>query len=408
MKLLDLFEEEDEVGVKDPKANQALTLARSKYGWANNDLEAFVSMMQDEQESQDDDIESQFNVNNDQEKSISKNNSVNNNQTHTLDTLAKRISDLEGGATSESITEEDGEAEYYVDDITDYLDEALYHADEFVKEQGEVKSTSVPAGPDTTKFRAQQGNMSEMVSNISIQGNPYSEALKVGGAYDYATVHKEVWDILTALAQEFNGQQQGRDYHSSIVIEAIDGKVVVKASSGTNWSLYGYHVISQRNEDITEDNNVQPKPTAQKINPQLANRIQKTFEALNHQIDMELDKETVQELQLHLNKLKQLAEMKGIVLEDNIDWEPQPKFRGIGGKSTSYGDSAKRQRAMKNIPSANRRYDRPQVDDFAGKLQNHWNKIKKIIQQNPTRKQELMPVMRKIMAAAKQRGIQLT
>ena len=77
MRLLSLFEEEDEVGIKDPKAAQALIQARSKYGWANNDLEAFLAMVQDEQSAQDDDIESQFNVNTDQEAEIGGNSNTN-------------------------------------------------------------------------------------------------------------------------------------------------------------------------------------------------------------------------------------------------------------------------------------------------------------------------------------------
>ena len=90
MRLLSLFEEEDEVGIKDPKAAQALIQARSKYGWAGNDLEAFIAMMQDEQEAQDNDIESQFNVNTSQETEIGDNSSTNNNQTNALHSLDRR------------------------------------------------------------------------------------------------------------------------------------------------------------------------------------------------------------------------------------------------------------------------------------------------------------------------------
>jgi len=102
MNLFDLFEEEDEIGIKDPKAAQALKVARSKYGWANNDLEAFLAMVQDEQSAQDDDIESQFNVNTDQEAEIGGNSNTNDDQTHALHSLEKRIAQLEKGGVREA------------------------------------------------------------------------------------------------------------------------------------------------------------------------------------------------------------------------------------------------------------------------------------------------------------------
>jgi len=90
MKLLSLFEEEDEIGIKDPKARQALKLARTKYGWANNDLEAFVAMMQAEQGEQDSGIDQQAAVNVDQETEIGDNDTD-------ITNLAQRITDLEQG-----------------------------------------------------------------------------------------------------------------------------------------------------------------------------------------------------------------------------------------------------------------------------------------------------------------------
>ena len=90
MNLLELFKEEDEIGIKDPKAAQALKMARSKYGWAENDLEAFLAMVQDEQEQQDGQIDSQFDVNVDQEDEIGVND-------HDIAALDRRITDLEQG-----------------------------------------------------------------------------------------------------------------------------------------------------------------------------------------------------------------------------------------------------------------------------------------------------------------------
>ena len=99
MNLLELFEEEDEIGIRNPKAAQALKLARTKYsGVADNDLEAFIAMMQDEQSAQDSDIESQFDVNTDQEQSIGGNDGA-------IDRLEQRIERLERERQTEGINE---------------------------------------------------------------------------------------------------------------------------------------------------------------------------------------------------------------------------------------------------------------------------------------------------------------
>ena len=63
MNFYDLFEakkdseEHQDVTIADPKAALALKAARNKYSYANSDLEAFVKMVQDEQESEQDEID---------------------------------------------------------------------------------------------------------------------------------------------------------------------------------------------------------------------------------------------------------------------------------------------------------------------------------------------------------------
>ena len=67
MNFYDLFEaskdlkgkdaHEHDVSIADPKAALALKQARNKYSYADSDLEAFVKMVQDEQESEQDEID---------------------------------------------------------------------------------------------------------------------------------------------------------------------------------------------------------------------------------------------------------------------------------------------------------------------------------------------------------------
>ena len=65
MNFYDLFEaskeksseEHQDVTIADPKAALALKAARNKYSYADSDLEAFVKMVQDEQEAEQDEID---------------------------------------------------------------------------------------------------------------------------------------------------------------------------------------------------------------------------------------------------------------------------------------------------------------------------------------------------------------
>ena len=112
-----------------------------------------------------------------------------------------------------------------------------------------------------------------------------------------------------------------------------------------------------------------------------------------------------------VKKLRTLGEGFINIFEDNsINWEPQPDFRDRGGVSTSYGDSATRQRGMKGV-SSNRRYQKqaPQEHPDAVKLNQAWKKYLKMLRTADTEtRNTLVPTLKKIITFAEKRGIELT
>ena len=104
---------------------------------------------------------------------------------------------------------------------------------------------------------------------------------------------------------------------------------------------------------------------------------------------------------------KKLVESLLQLLEaGDIEWEPQPEFRGVGGTTTATHDSAKRQRGMKDGPSSNRRYQ--QTNQAEEKVQGLWAKyLKHIKTLPPEKKAELKPALLKIIKVARQQGVML-
>ena len=49
MFLNELFEDSDDISLRDPRANFAVNKARAQYGQATSDLEAFILMMADQE-----------------------------------------------------------------------------------------------------------------------------------------------------------------------------------------------------------------------------------------------------------------------------------------------------------------------------------------------------------------------
>jgi len=106
MHLVDLFEDNRSFDTKDPKTQQALARAKMKYhGIANDDMDAFVMAISDEQEEQDGQIDSQFDVNSDQEEEISDNDIE-------IMKLKQRLQALEQGMTTETESLEEGPLDY--------------------------------------------------------------------------------------------------------------------------------------------------------------------------------------------------------------------------------------------------------------------------------------------------------
>jgi len=96
MKLFELFEKADNIKSKDPRVIQTLLRARSKYhGSADDDLGALVSMMGDEQQVQDKELNSLDIYNKDQDVEIDDNERVNNDQESELNDLRDRINKLQ-------------------------------------------------------------------------------------------------------------------------------------------------------------------------------------------------------------------------------------------------------------------------------------------------------------------------
>jgi len=163
MNILDLFEEDDEIGIRNPAAAQALKKARSQYsGVADNDLEAFIAMMQDEQGKQDSQIDSQYHVNNDQEDEITDNDVD-------IEELERRVQALEKSNHTESVEEDGVSEDPFIDAISRPLD--------YVGRKLKVKTTKHrPSGdeaPSWAHFMAQTAegawhwlaNKSEIIGN---------------------------------------------------------------------------------------------------------------------------------------------------------------------------------------------------------------------------------------------------
>jgi len=108
--------------------------------------------------------------------------------------------------------------------------------------------------------------------------------------------------------------------------------------------------------------------------------------------------------------LRTLGEGFANVLEADIEWEPQPEFRGRGGKTTATHDSAKRQRGMKDGPSTNRRYDQVATQDHpdSEKLNQFWMTfLQRLKSASPEDRKALGPTLKKIALGAKKRGVTL-
>jgi len=238
MNLLELFEEEDEIGIKDPKASQTLKQARSKYGWANNDLEAFLAMVQDEQVTQDREIETQFDVNADQEVEID----------------------------------------------------------------------------DNTKKNKNTGNI--VKSNVQTNQDQSQQ--------------------LNSLERRIQDLEQG-----------------------------GY--------------NESKKPSVSKHKKLNESKI-----------------------------IKSAIRLLRLIESNDINWEPQPEFKGVGGVATAYGDSAKRQRTMPNRPDSNRRYQSNQSTQNENINQKWQRALLQLKNLEPQNKKHMVPILQKVAQAAAKRNITLT
>jgi hypothetical protein len=353
MNLTDLFEAADNkstehIAIKDPRAKQALKAASSKYGWADNDLEVFVAMMQDQQSQQDKNIETQFDVNAGQEKDIGFNfektkknrQSVSHNEQHVND-LEKRVSKLEQGQPTETDTD----------------------------------TASVSEGPDI-------GKQFKQITQRWNSPNAVTEAATPNFTADDLQVLNNIRDLETlkqraiGLIANPNSSRPMKPEKIAWFERAIEQKRNNGAIIKLMWDLFlsgeGAGVIGSKSS--TNKNSYRTRFSESK----------------------------------KVRKVRRLTEsfIKLLEASNDIEWEPQPEFRGRGGIATSTGDSAKRQRLSGPTPSSTRRYSKElDIDD---KLNGIWQKyLRQLKALSPAERKNLVPMIKKIAITAKNQNVQL-
>jgi len=135
----------------------------------------------------------------------------------------------------------------FIQHIQDEFEQIVEEYEEHI-----TKGDTIPAGPDTTKFRASRGGMLEVAEKLQHSGGRYGlpktliRAIKVGGKIDYK-IHKkikqEVKDFWADMV-EGNKENEGSVKESTITTKEGFRLYYGDITGGTNWSAYGV-VIAQ-------------------------------------------------------------------------------------------------------------------------------------------------------------------
>lgn len=128
------------------------------------------------------------------------------------------------------------------DELVKHIQDMLKQAE---KDAAKLKtaSTSVPAGPDTSKFRAAKSGDVRLEKTVTVHGAynsavTYEQFLKIGGAIALDQRRKIDAEFLDKLA-EYVDDVASENTH----IKCDDGMTVsVRIMYGTNWGGIGYKV----------------------------------------------------------------------------------------------------------------------------------------------------------------------
>jgi hypothetical protein len=105
-------------------------------------------------------------------------------------------------------------------------------------------NSSVPAGPDTSKFRAQKSGMIAVEKKVSTHSygstTTYDTFLKIGGNVDHKIFKACSDEILKQAKKLVDEHSESMNYACSIF---CDDKILVLAeTNGTNWGGIGFYV----------------------------------------------------------------------------------------------------------------------------------------------------------------------
>ena len=111
------------------------------------------------------------------------------------------------------------------------------------------RTDAVPAGPDTSRFRATRSAMVEMRPDAVTYEGPsgmfrrtWTTAAAIGGLHP-ADLVRDVREEVVDATLEYTGTPMVRLHDGSVRFEAEDGAVIVASTYGTNYSVVGARTV---------------------------------------------------------------------------------------------------------------------------------------------------------------------
>lgn len=126
-----------------------------------------------------------------------------------------------------------------LEEVYDFMNEQVAE----YKQYAVAHTDTIPAGPDTTKFRAMRSGMIQQERNLRVSGGYYGadwlfiEAVKIGGLVDSGIRSKMEAEFRSWLNDLLCTDISKTGYKTSDNCE-----VRVGSTSGTNWSSYGIEI----------------------------------------------------------------------------------------------------------------------------------------------------------------------
>ena len=107
-----------------------------------------------------------------------------------------------------------------------------------------TKNSTVPAGPDTSKFKAHKSGMIEVEKNVTTHSygssTVYLSFLKIGGNVDHKIFKACSDEIMKEAKKLVDEHSESMTYTCSIFCD--DKILVLGETDGTNWGGIGYYI----------------------------------------------------------------------------------------------------------------------------------------------------------------------